>query len=126
MLLLGDVGFPDSSKRCCWDTSPSYQSHWSFLSLSCAFRLMTMFLPKTGICGLTDQDIRSLDSPGSLDSVAPPPVCCTLFSWRPCDPRLPGLIEGKLERVQSPYTSFPPPTPVSRPRVGEVAGWPRC
>lgn len=45
-------------------------------------------------------------------STLPLPACCTLFSvpvfqlLAPSLPCLPGLIEGKLEKAQSPYTSF--------------------
>lgn len=91
---------------------------------------MTIFLLKIGICGLTEQNISCLDCPGSLDSGCTPPHLLHIIRsaglqlLAPLLPCFPGLIEGKLEEAQSPYTSFFLLMKVSLalPVGGEVAG----
>lgn len=112
---LGDWGFKTVGERCCQDIPSSYQSHWSFLSLSYAFLLMTIFLPKIGICYLTRifevwavLKVWILVVPSSPSPSVAHYTPCVLQLSVPLFPCLPGLIEGKLEKAQSPYTSFLP------------------
>lgn len=75
---------------------------------------MTIFFLTKNWDMWSDPNIGSLDSPGSLDSCTTSPrparllhiVSVGLQLLVPLFPRLPGLIEGKLERAPSPYTSF--------------------
>lgn len=134
-------GFKSVDERCCRDSSPWYQSYWSFPSFSCAFLLMTiLFLPKIGRCGLTRIfEVWTVLGAWTRCCAAflhPAPLLHLVGVGRqrpvPLFPHLPGLIEGKLERAPSPYTSFlPMKGSLSQPVVGGgsrtlIAEVPKC
>lgn len=108
--------FKTVGKRCCQDISPSYQSHWSFLSLSCACLLMTIFAKNWDMWSDRSESLKfDLSWKPGLWPCYMPPSCPSVAHYSqhwsstfgaPLFPCLPGLMEEKLQEGHSPYTSF--------------------